>query len=178
MRLSRSPVREALYRLELEGLVCGEPNRACYVWVPTEADVDEIISLRIMSESLAAEWAIGRLVEEDYAELGLLIELQGQAIEARDLLENTRHDRRFHEYTCLKAGHRRLLEWWRRIMGQWQTLVCRRMQHSAWADSSRARGDHQAILDALRGKDLDGVLRLHRTINQRLSAEMKEALRA
>jgi DNA-binding FadR family transcriptional regulator len=37
--------------------------------------------------------------------------------------------------------------------------------------------DHQAILDALRKRDLDEVIVLHRTINQRVSKEMKEALR-
>ena len=80
--VSRSPLREALHTLEAEGLVSSQANRGTYVWEPAEADVDEILSLRTMVECLAAEWAIHRMTENDFAELKELIEQQQQAMEA------------------------------------------------------------------------------------------------
>ena len=42
-------------------------NRRTTVWLPTEADVDEIFSLRAMLESLAAERTIQQLDDDDFA---------------------------------------------------------------------------------------------------------------
>lgn len=100
MGVSRSPVREALHRLQLEGLVHSQPNRGSYVWEPTEADVDEIISLRVMIESLAAEWALPNLTDEDFVQLDAIIERQRQLIEAGDFLKLIHEDKHFHEYVC------------------------------------------------------------------------------
>ncbi len=178
MKVSRSPVREALHRLQREGLVQSQTNRGSYVWEPIEADVDENIRLRVMIESLAAEWAIPNLTDDDFAQLEEIIEQQRQAIEARDFLKLIHEDKHFHEYICDRANHSRLMDWWQQIMSQWEVLVYRRMQHNPTQVVPTVLRDHRAILDALRRRDLDGVVTLHRTINRRVSAQIKEALRA
>jgi DNA-binding GntR family transcriptional regulator len=169
--VSRSPVREALHRLEGEGLVVSHPNRGCTVWAPTEADVDEIFSLRIMIESLAAERMINLLNEEDFMQLEAIIERQRQLIAAKDYLRLIEEDKRFHEYVCCKTGHARLMEWWQQIMGQWQVLIYRRVQYDA-----PTLNDHLDILNALRRRDLPAVLALHRSINQRVVDHIKTIL--
>ena len=176
MKVSRSPVREALSRLQLEGLVQSQTNRSSYVWNPTEADVDEIFSLRVMVESLAAEWAIPDLTDTDFAQLEGIIEEQRQAIETGDLLNLIHEDRHFHEYICDKANHSRLVDWWRQIITQWEVLVYRRMQHDPMQAVSTVLQDHRAILCALQQRDLDEVIALHRTINKRVCEQIKEAL--
>lgn len=173
MGVSRSPVREALHRLQAEGLVSSEPNRSTYVWQPTDADVNEIMSLRVAIESLASEWAMHRLVEADYARLQEIIDQQEQAFAAGDRYATLLHDKRFHEYIFEKAGHRRLTELWRRLMSQWQTLIYRRLQYT-WP---RNQIDHALILEALRKKDLEQVIELHRTINLRVATQIREVLR-
>jgi DNA-binding GntR family transcriptional regulator len=177
MGVSRSPVREALHRLQLEGLVHSQPNHGSYVWEPTEADVDEIISLRVMIESLAAEWASPNLTDKDFIQLEEIIERQQQLIEAGDFLKLIHEDKHFHEYICDGAGHSRLMDWWQQIMSQWEALTYLRIQHRPTHVVPTVLTDHRAILDALRKRDLDEVIMLHRTINQRVSEEMKEALR-
>ena len=177
MGVSRSPVREALHRLQRQGLVQSEPNRGSYVWEPTEADVDEIMSLRVMIESLAAEWALPHLTDQDFAQLEEIIERQRQFIEAGEFLKMIHEDKHFHEYVCDGAGHSRLMDWWQQIMSQWEVLIYIRMQHRPTQVVPTVLTDHQAILNALRQRDLDEVIRLHRTINQRVSEEVKEALR-
>jgi len=178
MGVSRSPVREALHRLQRQGLVQSEPNRGSYVWEPTEADVDEIMSLRVMIESLAAEWALPNLTDEDFAQLEEIIERQQQLIEAREFLKLIHEDKHFHEYVCDGAGHSRMMDWWQQIMSQWEVLIYIRMQHNPTRVVPTVVTDHRAILDALRRRDLEEVIILHRTINQRVSEQVKEALRA
>jgi DNA-binding FadR family transcriptional regulator len=62
-------------------------------------------------------------------------------------------------------------------MSQWEALIYLRIQHRPTHVVPTVLTDHRAILDALRKRDLDEVIMLHRTINQRVSEEMKEALR-
>jgi DNA-binding FadR family transcriptional regulator len=68
------------------------------------------------------------------------------------------------------------MDWWQQIMSQWEALTYLRMQHRPTQVVPTVLTDHRAILEALRRRDLDEVITLHRTINQRVSDEIKEAL--
>ena len=62
--VSRTPVREALRQLELEGLVTIIPNRGAYVNMITAKDVQDIYVIRSMLEGLCARWATQSITEE------------------------------------------------------------------------------------------------------------------
>ena len=62
--VSRTPVREALRQLELEGLVTIIPNRGAYVNAITAKDVKDIYSIRSMLEGLCARWATEEITKE------------------------------------------------------------------------------------------------------------------
>ena len=173
--VSRSPVREALLRLENDGLVRREANRGFSVWSPTATDVDEILALRVIMESLAAELVIQKLTDEDFTRLDEIIERQKKAIEVKGLLRLTRADRRFHAYFVQRAGNSRLLNMWDEIMGQWEVLIFRRAEYYP-AVPGTVVTDHLNILAALQARDLDQVLALHREINERVGCQMKAAL--
>jgi DNA-binding GntR family transcriptional regulator len=175
-QVSRSPVREALRRLEQEGLVVREANRSCYVWRPTIADVEEMYSLRTMLECLAAELVINHLNEEDFAHLYDALERQRQLSAENKYIELLHEDMRFHEYICRRTNHGRLLDWWGNIMSQWKVILYQRMTHNPQEVVPSVLTDHELLLDALRRRDLADVVRLHRSINQRVSAQSKEAL--
>ena len=177
MGISRSPVREALKQLEGEGLVRRQANRGSHVWDPTQADVDEILSLRVMIECLAAEWTIHKLQDEDFARLDEIIARQQELMRTQDYVGLLDQDRAFHEYICQRAGHSRLVEWWRQIISQWQVLMCRRLRHRPETVTTTIIEDHRLILESLKVRDLDGLQRLHRAINQRVGEQAKSALR-
>ncbi|MBN1672627.1 MAG: GntR family transcriptional regulator [Kiritimatiellae bacterium] len=176
MKVSRSPIREALHRLEREGLIVSEPKLGSYVWKPEERDVDEIISLRIILESLAAEKTIRILTEADFAQLEQFVKNQQAAVQKREHLALIENDRRFHEYLCRKADNERLLDWWLQIMAQWEVLTHRRLLNSPVSVTETVLADHAEILAALRRKDLKTLLKLHHDINERVAREIKAAL--
>lgn len=63
--VSRIPVREALRRLEAEGLVIVHPNRGAYVTQLSAAQVREIYDLRLLIESDLLARALGRMTSDD-----------------------------------------------------------------------------------------------------------------
>lgn len=63
--VSRIPVREALRQLEAEGLVVVYPNRGAFVAHLTDADVEELYSLRVLLEGDLVERAVPRLTPDD-----------------------------------------------------------------------------------------------------------------
>jgi DNA-binding GntR family transcriptional regulator len=173
--VSRSPVREALVRLESEGLVEKENNHGFYVWEPTQKDVDEILSVRVMVETFAAEMILDRLTDEHLEHLESIYETQVKAVEKNDHLALTREDRRFHDYLIELTGNTRLIEGWKRLMGQWELLVYRRMEADL-SVSGTVLVDHRNFIDAIRKKDFASLVAHHRQINDRVSREMKAAL--
>ena len=76
--VSRTPVREALRRLDAEGLVEFTPNLGAVVTTWNEADSDEIFDLRAMLESYGARRATVRATDEQMAEMRRLAELKSR----------------------------------------------------------------------------------------------------
>lgn len=175
--VSRSPVREALKNLEAMGLVRSQPNHSAFVWNPTETDVEEIVTLRRMLEVHATEQVLNKIQSDDLERLAQIITMQERAIAAGNYLDLVDRDREFHEYIIRKTGNVRLLEWWDQIMSQWQVLVMRRWQFDTENVIPRVLRDHHLLLDALRQRDLDRLVYLHRTINEEVCEETKQMLR-
>lgn len=73
--VSRTPIREALKQLELEGLVVSLPNRRVAVKGVSEKDIDDIYVIRKRIEGLAARWATENISEEQLEELRNIVEL-------------------------------------------------------------------------------------------------------
>jgi DNA-binding GntR family transcriptional regulator len=113
--LSRGTVREAIRRLEQDGLVVSQPHRGTFVVEPTAADVAEVYSLRLMLEGYAVRLACPRLTPAMLAELAGLVEAMAAAAEQADQQAQLRHDQRFHAQLCRFSGHRHLYETWARL---------------------------------------------------------------
>lgn len=175
--VSRAPVREALQNMRREGLVTSGANKRTLVWSPSEADVDEVLSLRVIVEVLAAEWAMPLLTDDDFAALECIVDEQQRMIESERYLELVREDKRFHEYIIHRSGHSRLLKCWNELMGQWEVMIYRRLAHDPQNVMTTVLPDHAGIMQALRASDLPGLDRIHRDINVRVAEQMKTALR-
>ena len=164
--VSRSPVREALKRLQSEGLVVGHPNKVCTVWQPSPEDIIEVMSLRVMLETLAIEWALPHFEQEDFTALEAILEESRQAASERDYVNLFRSDKCFHEYICKKSNHNRLLDLWRQIVGLWEVLFFLKMKHDQLEIGDRVIEDHTRILDAFHTRPMPEIISIYKEILQ------------
>lgn len=95
--VSRTPVREALRLLQAQGLVQIRPKSGSTVFIPTEAQIAELVEFRITMELQAAAWAFERNRETTAKDLTAAIELMEPAIEAGDMRAFGQADTVFHQ---------------------------------------------------------------------------------
>ena len=67
--VSRTPVREAFQKLEIDGLIETIPNRGAFVVGITHRDIQDMYELRKAYEAIAVRWAIERITDEEFAAL-------------------------------------------------------------------------------------------------------------
>lgn len=145
---SRMPVREALRRLETEGLVTIRPNRGVVVAGLDMEAMREVFEMRAVLEGLAVRLAVPRLTPT------VLRDLEEQLARMDNLAESTPDwtgsHRAFHEHLCGIARQPRLL----RQIASLNSLVEPYMRD--WIKASGrpgAREHHQTLIDALRSGD-------------------------
>lgn len=75
LKISRTPIREALKQLELEGLVVSIPNKGVYVKGFSPRDIDDMFEIRIALEGLAIQFAIERMDKEHFDKIKEIYDL-------------------------------------------------------------------------------------------------------
>lgn len=108
LRVSRTPVREAIRKLEQEGFVVMVPRRGTYVADLSIRDINEVFEIRTALEVLAAGLAAERISEEDLEELERLLVLIGELIDKGEMEKIVEADTRFHDI-LYGATHNRTL---------------------------------------------------------------------
>lgn len=149
--VSRTPVREALKRLEQEGLVRSVARRGTFVADLTVRDIVEIYQVRIQLEGLAARAAAERMdparVDELIAELD---KAEKQLRQGR--LESAReHDRRLHKNIIESTSNGRLAQILATLEDQVHRIRQRAMSHTPRVPTSLA--EHRAVLQAIKERD-------------------------
>jgi len=95
--VSRTPVREAIRQLELEGLVSSIPNKGVIVEGVTEKDVEDIYTIRKMIEGLAARWAAEKITPEQLKELKDVLDLMEFYTQKGEIDKVSELDTHFHD---------------------------------------------------------------------------------
>jgi DNA-binding GntR family transcriptional regulator len=169
---SRTPVREALHGLELEGLIESIP-RVGYVVKPiSEEEVEEICDIRTAIEALAARWAMERAPQKVIEELRKNISVSEEKAVHGDPRTFIDLDAQFHEIIAGQSGSKRLLE-----LGQTlrRHMLRYRIQSIYSMDNVlRAIQGHKGILEAIEKGDLEEV---NRAIEYHLEESKKDILR-
>lgn len=97
LNVSRTPVREAIRQLELEGLVNSIPNRGVTVNGITIKDIKDIYEIRRVLEGMAAKWAIEKITDEEVSKLQEVYELMEFYTMKKDVNQISKLNTRFHE---------------------------------------------------------------------------------
>ena len=143
--VSQTPVREAMRRLESEGLVIGDTHRGFTVVVPDDGPVEENFQIRAALESLGASLAAGKIDADGIARLQQLNE-QMRAL-SEDDPRYAGLNREFH-FTLYEYSRSPLLMSLMRLL--WASLRDGPRVRRTHAESAR---QHDAILGAVRAGD-------------------------
>jgi len=108
--VSRTPVREALYRLEREGLVTKVPHKGIVVREQDPEELKEVLELRGLLEGHAAALAAKKGDEELFDELEEILKRSEEALEKNDIDELVKLNTQFHETLYRRCGNHKLLE--------------------------------------------------------------------
>lgn len=158
LQVSRTPVREAIHRLEAEGLVQVFPRRGAQVVGLALEELDEVYDLRAALETLAASRAIGRISGDELRRARKALDDARAALARGDLEALIVASDEFHA-VVYRASHSVRL--WTTIAGL--SDVIRRYRTASLSVAHRAAAvieEHAQLLEAIRDGDRDGVVRL------------------
>lgn len=151
--VSRTPVREALKQLELDGLVENIPNRGVVVNGISREDIDDILTMRLCIESLVGQWAAERISENEIKELEEIYDLMEFYTAKDDVEKIFELNTKFHEtiYTSTKS---RYLE---SVLKDFQLFIKTARNNSLKSQGrlSFALEEHKAILEALKSHNVE-----------------------
>lgn len=153
MGVSRTPVREALRQLELEGLVSIIPNRGAFVTGITRKDMQDIYAMRALLEGLCARWATEHISAEQLEALEETIFLSEFHAGKNHAQQLTELDNQFHEILYEACGSKML----RHQLKDFHEYVMR-VRRRMLSDNERgpeAVKEHRQIMEAIRDKNAD-----------------------
>ena len=108
--VSRTPIREAIRKLELEGLVLMIPRRGAEVAEITEKSLRDVLEVRAALEELAVDLACDRISPEDIENLKEAAKEFEAALQGGDVTEYAEADVKFHDIIYLATDNQRLIQ--------------------------------------------------------------------
>ena len=156
MGLSRTPVREALLRLEAEGLVTLVPGRGAVVSSFSAQEIEDVLEARVLVENYTAARSFANRARF-LPDLLRVHEEMKQRRRERDTAGFTEADRIFHEIIVDGAGNTVLGEVYRSLRER-QTLFTSAMVRGRVDRMDAAISEHQGILDRLEDDDEDAFI--------------------
>lgn len=108
--VSRTPIREAIRKLELEGLVIMIPRRGAEVAQITEKDLKDVLEVRRTLDALCAELACDRITEEEKLQLKKACAEFKDATISGDVTTIAEADVKLHDIIVAATGNKRLIQ--------------------------------------------------------------------
>ena len=144
--VSRTPIREALRRLEQEHLIV-ESGKGSIVVGITEADLIDIMDIRLRLEGLATYYATKNMTPEGKKELTHLVDLQEFYYEKRDAERLRQVDDQFHDLICVLSKRTVITD--TLIPLHHKTRRYRRIAMEDWNRATKTKGEHYEIYAAI-----------------------------
>lgn len=149
--VSRTPVREALRQLELEGLVYIIPNKGAYVKGISHEDIRDIYMIRSRLEGLSARLATEKITEEQLEALEEVIYLSEFHARKGHYEKVFEMDSKFHKMLYEASGSKQL----NHILTDYHHYVQRARKRSVSENvrAGKSTEEHRRILEAIRDRD-------------------------
>lgn len=148
--VSRSPIREALQRLDNEGLVKLQPRKGAVVHCPSTREIEELFELREALEGMAVRLAAARGEEGEIRSLTDFLEETKRAI-AKDMYSFYPWDLDFHFQMARCARNGKLEESIKKLNSQ--LTLARYLSGREMGRASEALMEHMQIVEAVKERD-------------------------
>jgi DNA-binding GntR family transcriptional regulator len=150
--VSRTPVREAIRKLELEGFVVMVPRKGAYVAGISLKDIADVFEVRAALEALASGLAAERITSEELEELERILVRKAEIIAEGSVTEFVQSDTQFHDALYRSSRNQRLIQ----ILNNLQDEI-QRFRSVSLAYSGRmqeALEEHRKIVEALAERNI------------------------
>ena len=162
LRMSKTPVKNALVRLELEGFVSVSPQQGIVVRESSVQEIVDILDLRLALEPYVVRRIAGKLRAEQAAALRANLKAQAAAAKAADMPLLTQLDADFHVLLCSFAGNAEIAQIMGRLRDKLHRIILRVMRDVPGRPAT-AVAEHAAIAAAvIRGRGADAAKRVER----------------
>lgn len=149
--VSRTPIREAIRKLELEGLVTMIPRRGAEVAQITEKSMSDVLEVRRAMDALCIELACDRISEEELSNLGTACEDFEQAVKTKDVKKIAHADVALHNIIVEATGNQRLIQLVNNLSEQMYRYRFECIKDLG--QHARLMEEHRIILNSIRNKD-------------------------
>ncbi len=160
--VSRTPIREAIRMLELDGLVIMVPRKGAQVAQITEKDLNDVLEVRLGLEELAVKLACERITEEELRSLYQASRSFEKLIETEtdDLQKLAQADVDFHDVIYQATNNERLIQLLNNLREQ---MYRYRIEYLKDVKSRRSLvEEHDALYERVKKRDLAGAQKMIR----------------
>jgi DNA-binding GntR family transcriptional regulator len=151
MGISRTPVREALLRLERDGFVQVIPRVGFFVTEADPKDLEDLYDLRELLESRAILDGVPIMTDEDLDHLKYLLALNAEAVKQENLEAFLESEIEFHAFLTSRSRNKRLisaLESFRDLTYRWRKVSVKSID-----DVKVSLEEHQKVFEAVQRRD-------------------------
>lgn len=151
--VSRTPIREAIRKLEIEGLVNMTPRKGAVVAEISEEDLQNVLEVRRVLEKLAVELACNKIKPQEIAELKSNLKAFTTAISKNNPTEIAKIDVEFHDIIYKATHNGRLIQILSNIREQ---MYRYRLEYIKDQDTRHTVvRDHENLINAISGKNIE-----------------------
>ena len=171
--VSRTPIREAIRKLAIEGLVVIEPRKGARVADINRQELNDVLELRRGLEELAIKKACERITEEELKNLERMALEFSSLVSGNNLMALAEADVHFHDVIYRATHNRRLVQLLNNLREQMYRF---RMEYLKDETSRKLLdAEHQEILEAIRTRD---TARAHKFICQHIDNQYAVIIRS
>lgn len=151
--VSRTPIREAIRKLELEGLVIMVPRKGVYVADLSVKDITDVLEIRAALEGLAASLAASRVKKEDVDSIEKAVREFDEAIKGEDFELIVEKDMQFHASIFEATNNEKLIALTNNLREQIQRFRVMMLKNSSKLNDMSS--EHREIADAICNKNME-----------------------
>ncbi|SEO70442.1 DNA-binding transcriptional regulator, GntR family [Paenibacillus sophorae] len=158
LSMSRTPIREALNRLQYEGFLKILPNRGIVFTELSVEERNELIDMRIAIETYSLKQAANRINDNDIKELTRIIGMQEEAYRAGDFADLVEKDALFHHYLLEIVGNSQFIKMYRQARERQFTVRAGKWLKNQPDVLQTFIEEHRTILNAIIQKDIPAAV--------------------